>query len=1198
MKTRLFKWFVAVAFFLGSGPLFAQNNLVVNGDFEQGNTGFVSQYNYDPVTEIGEGSYCIDNTTSGHAGGIEWYPVVGYGGSGNFMLVNGFGNSVQTPQIVWKETVNVTRQTTYTFSCQLVNLNQGVFFFDPLPAIIQLKIRVNGTAVNVGESMSLNASSSNWETMTRTWNSGSYYGPIDIEIYDIYQSNPGLGDDFGLDHISFVPDQLYSVTANPDQAGAVCLNQSIDIDVLTNDDFQPNSNDVIVSVLTNPEHGTATMLYDNRIHYTFTDTNHTGDTDQFQYRVDNHGVTSDAWVTVTTNRAPTVGDLIPPEAICEGESFELTPPSVDDNGATITDEGWEIAPIPAGPFDPLTNSNIPFEYNGYYIRYKFVNTCGPAYSDAVPVTVYTTEPTFDTIIACDTYPWNGISCDHTDDYETTVLTAEGCETTAHLHFILNVDYYFEQQTEASCDEYLWPKTGLTYYETNVYYDTVSNDDPFVCDSIYALYLTINHAPEILSDIEEPSEICVGDTLHLVQPEFAMNHAYGGSWQWEYATYPEGPFDYFNESENGLPAGDYYLRFVVENNCDRDSSNVVPLRVNDKPSIQGSLSDMQVCEGSPLDLPELVVEWNNTDEDDRLGQWQLSPNGIDFAEYTYPMPMQAAIHDGCWLRFMADNVCGPDYLGPVRVSVVVADDIWDTIPACDSYVLPSGETITQSQTITVELDEPCPHTLFQYISVHYSDTVVVPVTSCHDEFVWHENTYERSDETQIDYWYTYNEFGCDRVEELHLDFDEYAAITENVTACDEYTWPRNGQSYTESTLDFMFKQGSGTVCDSMIYLNLTLGHTISVEGEPWTECAGFEWNGVSYNDDDVIYENLKNPVTHCDSIVSHQLTIVKPVDSTFYRTSCQPIWWYGQFCGEEGVYTHIIPSQQGCDSINLNMHFSIADEIVHNLDTIACAPIDWQGFHLEHDGDTCSYVFKTSQGCDSTVLVKLHLKNWVINTQLVSSCDADTINGVIYDSPGVYDIILDSVVGPNGCDINQIRLTIINSENLNLISGDSFVYAASNLLSGIYHYQIDTTGIVSEVTWTISNPDWRVLSSDENSCSILVTTAGIATLKATFMAACGHNERYFQINAGFFDVEDQQSVAVQVFPNPTEGIFTVKADGLKSIRVMDILGQTLHHEKCEGNEEQIIDLSAYAPSVYLLEVQTDKGRAMRRIVVCK
>lgn len=99
MKKQIASVFVVCLMaLLGTSPLFAQT--IVNADFESGNTGFQSDYTYVNPQNNGQnvgiesGKYTIDNTSSGHGiGSIGWPTILGYGGSGKYMLVNGFGGN-------------------------------------------------------------------------------------------------------------------------------------------------------------------------------------------------------------------------------------------------------------------------------------------------------------------------------------------------------------------------------------------------------------------------------------------------------------------------------------------------------------------------------------------------------------------------------------------------------------------------------------------------------------------------------------------------------------------------------------------------------------------------------------------------------------------------------------------------------------------------------------------------------------------------------------------------------------------------------------------------------------------------------------------------------------------------------------------------------------------------------------------------
>ena len=915
------------------------------------------------------------------------------------------------------------------------------------------------------------------------------------------------------------------------------------------------------------------------------------------------GPTPSAAVQVTVNDLPVVSNITAPAGICAGQSFNLTTPQVQWRHTVPGTGSWEIAPTSSGDFTALNNNNIPFEYNGYYIRYKAENGCGPNYSNVVQVTVYSTEPTYETITACDTYTWNGVTCDHTGDYQAQVQNANGCTITAHLHFILS-DAYTETQTFSACGSFTWPVNGHTYYATCTDTWTIESGNPLICDSIFTLDLTINNAPEILGSISAPTGVCVGSSISITPPQYQMNHVEGGDAHWECATSANGPFTAFDPSANNLGYGTYYLRYAVINACDEAYSNVVSFHVDAAPEAMMQLSGMQVCEGQTLDLPETNVNWNNENVNDRMAQWQMAStqNGT-YANIDPSMVIQMN-HNGYWLRFWVHTTCGEDIVGPVPITVLSSDDVWlDTETACDAYELPSGDVITESQVVEYEVFEPCFHIVHQPVVINHSDYVVEPITSCQEDYVWHGRTFYRSEQTQYAWDTLTNAYLCDSIVELNLNFDDYSSFTHNRTACDSYVWEMNNHTYTESARDSIFVPASGPEdCDTWYFLELTLGHNRLIDGGIMTECSGFVWHGIEYTEDAVIYDSLQTPVTHCDSIIFYQLDIIPTVETDTSIVSCQPIWWQEHYCEEEGDYQHTFTSLQGCDSI-VTMHFSFADGNIYEFDTLACEPFHWFEYDCNMNGMTVAHTFSTPLGCDSIVVKHVYLNHAEPSTQFVAACDSYfcPYDSVLYDVPGVYFIVRDTIHNQHGCDsiIRRIRLEIKDSHQMGLISGLSNVYVASSLFSGLYRYEINPEDVQGNITWSISDSDWQIVEAQDNYCIVFVGSPGQATLTATFRTPeCGELERDFLINAGFYGVDDHATIAVNVYPNPTKGTAVVEAEGIESIRLTNMMGQVLDWREYDRSNSVTLNLNGYAPSVYLLEIKTVDGMVKKRLMVSR
>ena len=166
-------------------------NLVYNGDFSLGNTGFSSSYTYSPPpsTTLIEGDYSVYTNPYGvHTG---YTSMVDHTtGTGNMMIINGG----PTPSSVWCETIPVTPNTDYDFSAWIANcsaVTTGAYV--PI-----LQFIVNG--VLLGTPTTISAVPGVWVNFFSTWNSGANTTAT-ICIYD--EVTVTTGNDFVIDDISF-----------------------------------------------------------------------------------------------------------------------------------------------------------------------------------------------------------------------------------------------------------------------------------------------------------------------------------------------------------------------------------------------------------------------------------------------------------------------------------------------------------------------------------------------------------------------------------------------------------------------------------------------------------------------------------------------------------------------------------------------------------------------------------------------------------------------------------------------------------------------------------------------------------------------------------------------------------------------------------------------------------------------------------
>ena len=78
------------------------------------------------------------------------------------------------------------------------------------------------------------------------------------------------------------------------------------------------------------------------------------------------------------------------------------------------------------------------------------------------------------------------------------------------------------------------------------------------------------------------------------------------------------------------------------------------------------------------------------------------------------------------------------------------------------------------------------------------------------------------------------------------------------------------------------------------------------------------------------------------------------------------------------------------------------------------------------------------------------------------------------------------------------------------------------------------------------------------------------------------------------VNDHGDVKVNVFPNPSHGVFTVEGEDLVKVSVMNAFGQVILSKEVSGNQSQI-DLSGKTGGVYMLQIVTSKGVTTKQLI---
>lgn len=182
--------------------------------------------------------------------------------------------------------------------------------------------------------------------------------------------------------------------------------------------------------------------------------------------------------------------------------------------------------------------------------------------------------------------------------------------------------------------------------------------------------------------------------------------------------------------------------------------------------------------------------------------------------------------------------------------------------------------------------------------------------------------------------------CDSVLTIALSFSSNSSASISVSACEAYTSPSGGYTWTSSgTYTDTIANASG--CDSILTIALTINNStgaLTVEAcESYTTPSG----NHTYTFSGSYHDTIPNAVG-CDSIIAIDLTIHQPTSSFISESACQSytspsgnyVWT------ESGTYNDTVTNVHGCDSMMIiDLSVQSVDTSVQVIgNTISCAAL--------------------------------------------------------------------------------------------------------------------------------------------------------------------------------------------------------------------------------------------------------------------
>ncbi len=477
-------------------------------------------------------------------------------------------------------------------------------------------------------------------------------------------------------------------------------------------------------------------------------------------------------------------------------------------------------------------------------------------------------------------------------------TADGCDSTINLSFTVNPTLHVEETyTVCYSDRFEWNVNGRSYTDAGVYNDTVLNVNPTTgCQLYNELNLTVlgtatgTDTINVCTFYTGPDGVTYRDSRTFTVRYEGNLPIVGGCDSVTLVTY--------NVMQNTLTE-DYILTnaaYTWRNGTvyTANADNVYYTAG----AAAGGCEEVYMLH---LTMVEPIAVCENS-----------LPYTVSYGNSSFVIPADAL--DNGVTGNGADTIL--HYTVLRNTAMTVAET------ACDSYTWSTGNDSTYTASGIYEWTTTnaagCDSVVTLNLTVNASSTATVADTAC-DSYTWSTGDDSTYTATGVYTWTTVNAVGCDSVVTLNLTINRNAGVEIAATACQTYTWERNGQTYTNNGDEplvadhtYAFNDANGCTGDSTLHLTLNPVHATS-STVVVNDDASYLYNGVMYT---------------------------APCDSTFSTT---------------------FTNQYGCDSVHtLHLIIPVIDQITE-VTVEACGSYTWSIAGVDHTYEWISAAERMSHG---------------------------------------------------------------------------------------------------------------------------------------------------------------------------------------------------------------------------------------------
>ena len=258
--------------------------------------------------------------------------------------------------------------------------------------------------------------------------------------------------------------------------------------------------------------------------------------------------------------------------------------------------------------------------------------------------------------------------------------------------------------------------------------------------------------------------------------------------------------------------------------------------------------------------------------------------------------------------------------------------------------------------------------------------------------------------------------------------------------------------------------------------------------------------------------------------------------------------------ETGTHTYIGTSGNSSSDTVLLIDYTI-HPTYNTIDSlVACDSLTWHDSTYTASTLNSQFSILNSYGCDSTVTLHLTIHPSYATEETIVGCDSLYWRDILFSASIDTTEQLTSI---NGCDSITHHHLVVNHSVMNII----------------FDTTTSETYVWNDSVYTSSGTYMQVFSTEQGCDSIVM-------LMLTMISG-GHQ--------GIENPEDDRTVSI--YPNPTNGRFTINAEGLLSVDVIDNVGRLV----VTFSDTNHFDLSRLPIGNYLLRIKLQSGYVTYRII---